>query len=424
MSRALAGVRRLFDGLRGTPGAGRSTASSAATRRSWPRCSPCRRRRSASNAVRPLGELVESWPATNSSRGPAGALGAQRLASGGMSTVWVAGRAGGLFRQRVAIKLLRGGVLGAAAPKQLAPNARSPACSIRHRACDGGFDAGGYHLSWSCRRLRSTSTRRPACASVAFLRVRAGAGRAAGGTATSSPATCWCAKAASRCCWLRHRHLGESGRTSSQWLHLHGPVGAPWRTRRRRQRRLSLGVLLTGLLAGAGRRDGTPGATAQRWRRWMPGDSCAAISMRSRRAPRRPRARYPSVQELADLAAARHAAGRGAGGGRGYRACSCVASLGRRGVHRLDGAAVRCGRALWQAAGAGAARRGAGGEPARAMLEFMTGLFAQADRRRARSRTHRANSCRLTACIRSRFGDQPVRAELLGAMSAAHAVGD
>lgn len=61
-------------------------------------------------ALRPLGELMSSLPDTELAEGEA--LGqwrlVQRLASGGMGTVFVAERADGLYRQRVAVKLLRG----------------------------------------------------------------------------------------------------------------------------------------------------------------------------------------------------------------------------------------------------------------------------------------------------------------------------
>lgn len=61
-------------------------------------------------ALRPLGELIATLPDTELAEGEA--LGqwrlVERLASGGMGTVFVAERADGLYRQRVAIKLLRG----------------------------------------------------------------------------------------------------------------------------------------------------------------------------------------------------------------------------------------------------------------------------------------------------------------------------
>ena len=61
-------------------------------------------------ALGPLGELMASLPDTELAEGES--LGqwrlVERLASGGMGTVFVAERADGLYRQRVAVKLLRG----------------------------------------------------------------------------------------------------------------------------------------------------------------------------------------------------------------------------------------------------------------------------------------------------------------------------
>src|SRR5690606_2952448 len=65
---------------------------------------------SLDRALRPLGELMAALPETELQVGDR--LGqwqlVERLASGGMGTVFVAERVDGLFRQRVAIKLLRG----------------------------------------------------------------------------------------------------------------------------------------------------------------------------------------------------------------------------------------------------------------------------------------------------------------------------
>src|SRR5690606_22521135 len=73
-------------------------------------------------ALQPLHALMASLPDAELQVG--GRLGAwqlvERLGSGGMGTVFVAERADGLFRQRVAIKLLRGTAAGGATAERLA----------------------------------------------------------------------------------------------------------------------------------------------------------------------------------------------------------------------------------------------------------------------------------------------------------------
>ncbi|WP_027071218.1 serine/threonine-protein kinase [Luteimonas sp. J29] len=411
-------------------------------------------------AVRPLGELVESLAGDELE--PGARLGPwvleQRLASGGMGTVWVAGRADGLFRQRVAIKLLRGGVLGAAAAERLAAE-RQILAGLQHpgiaRLYDGGTTPAGHpylvmeyvdglpldaycerHVPGLRERLRL------------FLRVCAPV------QAAHARLVVHCDLKPSNVLVREGGEpvlldfgiaqlLGESGQDidPSGYCTLH------WASpEQRRGERVgvasdvfSLGVLLTGLLAATGTvRSGDdpdapvplPSALAGNgcpWRHLLRGDLDAIAA---RACAIDPRARYPSVQELAaDIAAwldTRPVAA--AGGGRGYRARLFL----RR--HRWGVAAsalavfallAGAGVALWQAQQARVQRDAAlvEGAKTRAMLEFMTGLFAQADPAAAHGRELTARELLQDGLrrIRSRFGDQPeVRAELLGAMSAAH----
>lgn len=98
-------------------------------------------------ALRPLGELMASLPETELAEGEA--LGqwrlVERLASGGMGTVFVAERADGLYRQRVAVKLLRGRPDPAVAERLAAE--RQILASLQHpgiaRLYDGGTTPAG-----------------------------------------------------------------------------------------------------------------------------------------------------------------------------------------------------------------------------------------------------------------------------------------
>lgn len=98
-------------------------------------------------ALRPLGELMASLPETELAEGES--LGqwrlVERLASGGMGTVFVAERADGLYRQRVAVKLLRGRPDPAVAERLAAE--RQILASLQHpgiaRLYDGGTTPAG-----------------------------------------------------------------------------------------------------------------------------------------------------------------------------------------------------------------------------------------------------------------------------------------
>ncbi len=102
---------------------------------------------SLGRALKPLGELMASLPDTELTEGEA--LGqwrlVQRLASGGMGTVFVAERADGLYRQRVAVKLLRGRPDPAVAERLAAE--RQILASLQHpgiaRLYDGGTTPAG-----------------------------------------------------------------------------------------------------------------------------------------------------------------------------------------------------------------------------------------------------------------------------------------
>src|SRR5690606_8954896 len=99
-------------------------------------------------ALQPLHALMASLPDAELQVG--GRLGAwqlvERLGSGGMGTVFVAERADGLFRQRVAIKLLRGTAAGGATAERLAAE-RQILADLQHpdiaRLYDGGTTPAG-----------------------------------------------------------------------------------------------------------------------------------------------------------------------------------------------------------------------------------------------------------------------------------------
>src|SRR5690606_32629930 len=103
---------------------------------------------SFNRALQPLGELMATLPAGELQAGDR--LGAwqlvERLASGGMGTVFVAERVDQLFRQRVAIKLLRGNAGTAAAVQRLATE-RQILAELQHpniaRLYDGGTTPAG-----------------------------------------------------------------------------------------------------------------------------------------------------------------------------------------------------------------------------------------------------------------------------------------
>lgn len=104
---------------------------------------------SFNRALRPLGELMSSLPSAELQ--PGDRLGpwqlVERLASGGMGTVFIAERADELFRQRVAIKLLHVTAVSAATIERLAAE-RQLLAELQHpniaRLFDGGTTPSGH----------------------------------------------------------------------------------------------------------------------------------------------------------------------------------------------------------------------------------------------------------------------------------------
>ncbi|ATE73402.1 serine/threonine-protein kinase [Lysobacter capsici] len=100
-------------------------------------------------ALKPLGELMANRPDSELRAGER--LGAwvlvERLASGGMGTVFIAERADGLFRQQVAIKLLRGSGVNQAEFAQRLAAERQLLAELQHpniaRLYDGGTTPNG-----------------------------------------------------------------------------------------------------------------------------------------------------------------------------------------------------------------------------------------------------------------------------------------
>lgn len=411
-------------------------------------------------AVRPLGELMGSLAADELEAGAR--LGpwvlAGRLARGGMGTVFVAERADGLFRQRVAIKLLRGGVLDDAAAGRLATE-RQILAELQHpgiaRLYDGGTTPAGHPylvmeyvdglpLDTYCEqrglglreRLRLLLR---VCAPVQAAHARLvvhcdlkpsnvlvregsepvlldfGIARLLGESASDAESSGYCTLAYASPEQRRGERIGVASDV------------------------FSLGVLLTGLLARVDQVRDSDGPDARvlapstlagpdcPWRRQLRGDLDAIAA---RACAPDPAARYASVQELsADLGAwLDQRPVEAAGGGRAYRtrlflrrhrigvAVSTLAVLGL-----VTGFAL----ALWQAQNARLQRDAAllEGAKTRAMLEFMTGLFVQADPGAAQGRELTARELLEDGRrrIQGRFDAQPeVRAELLGAMASAH----
>ena len=412
---------------------------------------------SFNRALQPLGELMATLPAGELQAGER--LGAwqlvERLASGGMGTVFVAERADQLFRQRVAIKLLRGNAGTAAAVQRLATE-RQILAELQHpniaRLYDGGTTPAGQpylvmeyveglRLDAHCTQHALDLHQRlqlflRVCAAVQAAHLRLvvhcdlkpsnvlvrgngepvlldfGIARlldVSGG----EDADGFCTPAYASPEQLQGARVGVSSDV------------------------FSLGVLLTDLLAGThggrGVGDGAvplPSKLAAAdctWKHRLKGD-LDAIAARACAIDQAQR--YASVQELAadleawfqlrPVAAAR--------GGWTYRARRFL----RR--HRLVASLAGCvvlalvaglTTALWQAQQAREQRDMALVESAksRAMLDFMAGLFEQADPAEARGRevTARELLAQGVARMDGRFGEQPdVRAELLGAMAGAN----
>lgn len=412
---------------------------------------------SFNRALQPLGELMATLPAGELQAGER--LGAwllvERLASGGMGTVFVAERADELFRQRVAIKLLRGNAGSAAAVQRLATE-RQILAELQHpniaRLYDGGTTPAGQpylvmeyveglRLDAHCTQHALDLHQRlqlflRVCAAVQAAHLRLivhcdlkpsnvlvrgngepvlldfGIARLLDvGEGEDTDGFCTPAYASPE--QLRGARVGVSSDV------------------------FSLGVLLTDLLAGTqGGRAGGEGAVPLpselavadcAWKHRLKGDLDAIAAQACAIDPAQ---RYASVQELAadleawlqlrPVAAAR--------GGWTYRASRFL----RR--HRLAAGlfgfavlALMAGltAALWQAQQAREQRDMAlvESDKSRAMLDFMAGLFEQADPAQAQGRevTARELLAQGVARMDGRFGEQPeVRAELLGAMADAH----
>jgi tetratricopeptide (TPR) repeat protein len=409
-------------------------------------------------AMRPLGEMMASLSTDELKVGDR--LGVweltERLASGGMGSVFVAERADGLFRQRVAIKLLRGSARTAAAAQRMATE-RQILAELQHpniaRLYDGGTTPAGQPylvmeyvdglpLDAHCAlqvldlhgRLRMFLR---VCAAVQAAHARliihcdlkpsnvlvrangepvlldfgiarlldAGEGEGTGD---------FCTPAYASPEQLRGAHVGVASDV------------------------FSLGVLLTELVAGT--RSGRSGDGRERdvpppsalasgdcpWKHRLKGD-LDAIALRACALDQAQR--YASVQELAaDLDAwLRLRPVSAMRGGRGYRAWRflqrhrlAVGLAGFAALALVGGLAA----ALWQAHLTREQRDAALRESAksRAMLDFMVGLFEQADPAETKGRELTVRELLATGGerMRERFKDQPeVRAELLGAMAAA-----
>ena len=412
---------------------------------------------SFNRALQPLQAMMDSLPEEELQVG--GRLGVwqlvERLASGGMGTVFVAERADQLFRQRVAIKLLRGHANSAAAVQRLAME-RQILAELQHpniaRLYDGGTTPGdqpylvmehveGLPLDVHCRqhalglhaRLR-IFLRVCAAVQAAHARLVVHCDLKPGNVlvrGNGEPVLLDFGIA----------RLLDAGEGEDKDGFCTPAYASPEQSQGARvgvsSDVFSLGVLLTELLActrggRAGGDDAVPlpsvlaGADCA-WKRRLKGD-LDAIAARACAVDQAHR--YASVQELAtDLDAwLRLRPVAAARGGWVYRARRFL----RR--HRLAASlagfavlALMAGltAALWQAQQARQQRDMALVESAksRAMLDFMTGLFEQADPTRARGRevTARELLAQGTARMHGRFGEQPgVRAELLGAMAGAH----
>lgn len=381
----------------------------------------------------------------------------ERIASGGMGTVFVAERADGLFRQRVAIKLLRGRSATPVLEQRLAAE-RQILAELQHpniaRLHDGGTTPSGapylvmeyidgQPLDAWCE-ARSPGLRERL---ALFLRicdavqaahrrlvvhcdlkpgnvlVRAdgepvlldfGIARLLGEDADEGGGFCTPAYASPEL--LRG---GAPVGTSSDVFSLGAMLGEL--LSRRRMQRPSRDPDAPVPLPSAWAGDDCP------WKRLLRGDLDAIVARACAIDPQR---RYASVQQLAadvdawlqqrPVSAVR--------GGRGYhlrrflQRHRLAAALAGLVVVALAGGLAM---ATWQARLAREQRDNALVESAksRAMLDFMAGLFEQADPARSRGRELTARELLASggARMRGRFRDQPeVRAELLGAMADAH----
>lgn len=410
---------------------------------------------SFNRALGPLGQLMAALPETELQVGER--LGqwqmVERLASGGMGTVFVAERADQLFRQRVAIKLLRGLAADAGVAGRLAEERRILA-ELEHpgiaRLFDGGTTPAGHPylvmeyvpgapLDAHCERERLDLHARVRQFLRVCLAVQAAHQRLVI-HCDIKPSNILMRDADSPVL-LDFGIAQVLGQSSADPLAFCTPAYASPEQLAGASLDVtsdvfSLGVLLTELLAcrkterTAADHDvpvPLPSALAAndcRWRARLRGDLDAIAGKACALSPQ---ARYASVQELvADLKAwldRRPVAA--ANGGWSYRArrflrrhavASAIAGLGF--VALVAGLGV----ALWQGQQARLQRDHALAESAksRAVLEFMGGLFELADPETARGREVTAQELlgRGVERMRGQFGDRPeVRAELLGAMA-------
>lgn len=410
---------------------------------------------SFNRAVGPLGQLMATLPETELQVGDR--LGqwqmVERLASGGMGTVFVAERADQLFRQRVAIKLLRGLAADADVAKRLAEE-RQILAELEHpgiaRLFDGGTTPAGHPylvmeyvpgapLDAHCEHERLDLHERVRQCLRVCLAVQAAHQRLVI-HCDIKPSNILMRDADSPVL-LDFGIAQVLGQGSSDPLAFCTPAYASPEQLTGASLDVtsdvfSLGILLTELLAcrklgrAAADRDvpvPSPSVLAGddcRWRARLRGDLDAIAGKACALSPQ---ARYASVQEfVADLKAwldRRPVAA--ANGGWAYRArrflrrhalASAVAASG------LVALVAGLGVALWQGQQARLQRDHALAESAksRAVLEFMGGLFELADPETARGREATAQELlgRGVERMRGQFEDRPeVRAELVGAMA-------
>ena len=413
-------------------------------------------------ALRPLGELMAALPEAELQVGDR--LGqwqlVERLASGGMGTVFVAERVDQLFRQRVAIKLLRDVGIDPGIAGRLAEERRILA-GLEHpgiaRLFDGGTTPSGHPylvmeyidglpLDAHCEQHGLGLAERLEL----FLRVCRAVQAAHQGLVVHcdlKPSNILVRDAVAPVLldFGIARLLGAEGEAAAGFctpayaspeLLQGGRVGIASDV-------FSLGVLLVELLArrrsGRGDHGGgmdslqsvpPPSALAPAdcpWRRQLKGDLDAIAA---KACALQPDQRYSTVEALA-ADVGRYLARRpvaAASGGRLYRARRFLQRHRvTAGMAAFAALALAAGLAVavWQARQARAQRDTALVESAksRAMLDFMAGLFEQADPAVARGHevTARELLAQGTARMRDRFDGQPqVRAELLGAMADAH----
>jgi len=411
---------------------------------------------SFNRALQPLGELMSSLDSSELQAGdPLGPWRlVERLASGGMGTVFIAERADQLFRQRVAIKLLHVTVAGEAARQRLAAE-RQILAELQHpniaRLYDGGTTPAGHpylvmefieglpldrHCAEHgldlrerlqlflrvCRAVQAAHQQlvvhcdlKPSNIlvrdNVAPVLLDFGIARVLR-EADATDRTEFCTPA-----------YASPEQLDGGWVSVTSDV-------------FSLGVLLTELLAQRKLERDTGDSTTPvpapsawatpdcRWRARLRGDLDAVAA---KACELDPTLRYATVQDLiADLNAwfeQRPVAARQ--GGWGYRA-HCYLRRHALGVAMvaMAGCALVAGLgvAIWEGQKAREQRDAAIAEAAksRAVLDFMKDLFELADPNQARGKEVTAEEVLNSGLLRIRgqFAQQPeARAELLGAMA-------